>query len=191
MEHHEIKPHFKILKNVLTVCEANGKRFLTLTSYSNGGSNRKILHSASTIFSFIQKRKLFARYLQPEQALLQIDVRQIDSTIILVDYKSIQSNKTSILSDIITLISKTKIRSSILAISTIVDASPNTEIKLDPIISTLSKLQQNMFFYIVHDYVFQNGTIGFMWNQVITLQNNPKVILNPILFDSRNRIVER
>ena len=191
MEHQEIKPNFKILNNVLNVCDANGKKFLTVTSFSNGGSHRKILHPASTFFSFIQKRKLYARYLEPDEALLQTDVRQIDNTIILVDYKSIHNNETSVLTDFITLISKTKIRSSILAISTIVDASPNTKIKLDPIISTLSKLQQNMFFYIVHDFRFPNGTIGFMWNQVITLQSNPKVILNSMLFDSRNRIVER
>ena len=89
MEHHVIQPKFKILNNVLTFCEANGKKFLTVTSYSNGRSNRKLLHPASTIFSFIQKRKLYARHLQPEEALLQTDMRQIDSTIILVDYKTI------------------------------------------------------------------------------------------------------
>ena len=73
-------------------------------------------------------------------------MRQIDNTIILVNYDIIKNNETFVLNDIITLISQTKIRSSILVISTIMEERRKTEIKLDPLVSTLSERQQNMFF---------------------------------------------
>ena len=48
-----------------------------------------------------------------------------------------------------------------------------------------------MFFYIVHDYRMDNGTIGFVWNQIITISNNQQVIRNELVFDNDNRIIER
>ena len=190
-EHPAIKPKLAILNNVLMFCEANGKKFVTVTSYSERRDNSTIIYPISTLFTLTKQRKLYTRYLRVEEARSHINMPKIDSTIILVNYQIIENNDTSVINDIIRVISRTKIRSSILVISTNVGAGRNIKIKIDAIISALSECQQNMFFYVVHDYVMKNGSIGFLWNQLITLQNNPKVISNSIVFDSEYKIVER
>ena len=44
---------------------------------------------------------------------------------------------------------------------------------------------------MVYNHQIEDGSEEYSWNQVITLQNNPKVILNQLEFDSDYRIQER
>ena len=184
-----MKRNVAILDNVLKFCEANGKKFITVTSYSKH-VDMNILHQKHILFALAQKRKMYIRFLTFDEAMSLINVREIDNTIVLTNYKSILSDSGAA-DEYLKLISQTKIRSSMLVISTIEDTSLAEQFKLDFIFHALSDLQMNMFFYIVHDYVMENGAVGFLWNQVITLQNNEKVIVNELLFDIEYRIIER
>ena len=146
-----------------------------------------MLHNVYNIFSSTQNRKMFSRYWNIEDEDLNVEYQPMDSIIILASNKDIQSyNET--MNSYIELISETKIRSSILVIS------KNTKfekIDLDPILSTLSTINKNTFFYIVHHHLMENGTEILLWHQVISLQNEPHIILNQLEFDSRFRIIER
>ena len=185
-----MKRNVAILDNVLNFCESNGIFFITLTSYSKH-VDKQVLRQKATLFSLAQKRKMYTRFLSFYQALSQINFQEIDKTIILTNYKSILSEDGNT-NEYLKLISQTKIRSSILVISTTEDtSSQDKQFKLDSIFPALSKLQVNMFFYVVHDYIMENGNIGFVWNQIITLQNDRQVIVNELVFDSEQRIIER
>ena len=175
-----------LLKNVIKFCEANGKKFLMFTT-SSQYEYSNMVHQIYKIFSSTQNRNMFSRYWNIDDDDPNFEYKSMDSIIILASNKDIQSyNET--MNSYIELISETKIRSSILVIS------KNTrfeKIDLDPILSTLSTINKNTFFYIVHHHLMENGTEILLWHQVISLQNEPHIILNQLEFDSRFRIIER
>ena len=144
-------------------------------------------HQVHDIFSSTQNRNMFSRYWNIEDENPNSEYKPMDSIIILASNKDIQSNNETI-NSYVELISETKIRSSILVIS------KNTKfekINLDPIVTTLSTIKKNTFFYIVHHHVMENGTETILWHQVISLQNEPHIILNQLEFDSMFRIIQR
>ena len=175
-----------LLKNVIKFCEANGKKFLMFTT-SSQYEYSNMVHQIYKIFSSTQNRNMFSRYWNIDDDDPNFEYKSMDSIIILASNKDIQSyNET--MNSYIELISETKIRSSILVIS------KNTrfeKIDLDPVLSTLSTINKNTFFYIVHHHLMENGTEILLWHQVISLQNEPHIILNQLEFDSRFRIIER
>ena len=175
-----------LLSNVIKFCEANGKKFLVFTT-SSQYNDRNMVHQVYSVFSSTQNRNMFSRYWNIEDENLNFEYKPMDSIIILASNKDIQSNNETT-NSYIELIAETKIRSSILVIS------KNTKfekINLDPIVSTLSTIKRNTFFYIVHHHVMGNGTEIILWHQVISLQNEPHIILNQLEFDSMFRIIER
>ena len=188
-QHSTMPSRFDILSNVLNFCEANGKKYISITSISIVKNNMS-LREHFIMLSLSQRRKMYLKYVPFDKAVEEVNIREIESKIILVSYETIQSNQT-IVEDVIHLISHSKIRSSILVITKLGDRAGADEVSLEPIVLALSNLQQNLFFYIVYDHLMKNGSKEFAWTQVITLQNNPKVILNNLLFDSESRIKER
>ena len=180
-----------LLENLLNFCEANGKKFITVTSILND-KEMPTFRQISVLFSLTQKRKIFTRFLPFNEVISQANFKAIESTIILTNYKNIQDeNNSVVLGQYMKLISKTKVRSSILVISNFSEGIGNNEIKLGVINDALSMLRKNMFFYVLYDDMLNNGTFRFVWNQVITLQNDPKVVFNELLFDSESRVLER
>ena len=146
-----------------------------------------MVHQVYKIFSSTQNRNMFSRYWNIDDDHPNFEYNPMDSIIILASNKDIQSNNET-LNSYIELISETKIRSSILVIS------KNTKlekINLDPIVTTLSTIKKNTFFYIVNHHLMENGTEILLWHQVISLQNEPQIILNLMEFDSMFRIIER
>ena len=175
-----------LLGNVIKFCEANGKKFLMFTT-SSQYEYKNMVHQVYEIFSSTQKRNMFSRYWNIDDDHPNFEYKPMDSIIILASNKDIQSNNET-LNSYIELISETKIRSSILVIS------KNTKlekINLDPIVKTLSTIKKNTFFYIVNHHLMENGTEILLWHQVISLQNEPHIILNQLEFDSMFRIIER
>ena len=175
-----------LLSNVIKFCEANGKKFLMFTT-SSQYEYSNMAHQVYNIFSSTQNRNMFSRYWNIKDENPNFEYKPMDSIIILASNKDIQSNNETI-NSYIELISETKIRSSILVIS------KNTKfekINLDPIVTILSTIKKNTFFYIVHHHVMENGTEIILWHQVISLQNEPHIILNQLEFDSMFRIIQR
>ena len=185
----DFKPNIAILENVLNFCEANGKKFITVTSYSKKPDNN-ISRQKAILFALAKKRKVYTRFLLFHEAMMLINMQEIDTTIILTNYKNIVDDE--VIEKYLKLTSQTKIRSAIWVMSrNEVLASRPHHPKLDFLLPSLSKLRMNMFFYVVYDYTMEDESIGVVWNQIITLQDDPKVIVNELVFDNEYRIIER
>ena len=187
--HNEVPPRFSILANVLKFCEANGKKYISITSLDDE-KNITSLRQYFIMLSLSQNTKIYSKTMPIHEAIEKANIREIENKIILVNYGSIHNNDNKVVENIIQLISKSKIRSCVLVISTMDNKSLDDNIDLQPFIDALSNLQQNLFFYLVHDHQEKDGGQEFYWSQVITLQNNPKVIFNQLAFDSEYRIKE-
>ena len=181
--HRKLPSRLLILDNVIEFCEANGKKYLSMMSINDD-------RYTSTLMSLTHGRKMYFTTLKINEALEKANIREIEDKIILVNYQNMKRNQ-SLVQDIVGLISKSKIRSCVLVISTFEKTAANDSINLEPMIAALSILQQNIFFYMVYNHQIEDGSEEYLWNQVITLQNNPKVILNQLEFDSNYRIQER
>ena len=189
--HNEVPPRFSILANVLKFCEANGKKYISITSLDDE-KNITSLRKYFIMLSLSQRAKIYFKIVPIHEAIEKANIREIENKVILVNHRSIHNNNSKVVENIIQLISKSKIRSCVLVISTMDNDgnNENDDLDLQPFIDALSNLQQNLFFYIVHDHVEKDGSQEFVWSQVITLQNNPKVIFNQLAFDSEYRIRE-
>ena len=181
--HRKLPSRLLILDNVIEFCEANGKKYLSMVSINDD-------RYTSTLMSLTHGRKMYFKTLKINEAIEKANIREMEDKIILVNYRNMKRNQ-SLVQDIVRLISKSKIRSCVLVISTFEKTVVNDSINLEPITAALSVLQQNIFFYMVYNHQIDDGSEEYLWNQVITLQNNPKVILNQLEFDSDYRIQER
>ena len=190
-----IKSNANFIDDILRFCESNGKKYSSVTSFTHN-LDRKTIRQRELLFSLAQRRKMYTRFLSSfsnAKDLIARDfarrrsVDRIDSTIIFTSNEEIVDKK--IAEEYLKLISQTKIRSSILVIGG--DVSNPKPFNIDILTSILTQLQENIFFYVVYANKMKNGTIGMIWNQVIMLQNNPKVIVNKLAFDESYRIVER
>ena len=183
------KSNADILENVIRFCDANGKRFITVTSYSNS-VDKTTRNKKYILLSLTQKKTIYSRFLPSLSAASSLtEMRGIDNTIILSNYNEIA--ETRVAEEYINLIHRTKIKSSILVISSAEIISRPEQFKMNSLFAALSKFQKNVFFYVVYDYRMNNGTRGVVWNQIIALQNNEQVVTNELTFDTEYKIKER
>ena len=81
------------------------------------------------------------------------------------------------------LISKTKIKSSILVI-----VEPIRKGEVEKVNAILSQISENIYFYL--NYIEETSEPKIQWRKLITLKHNPQVVSNEVHFDPFGQIIE-
>ena len=169
---HSISTH----DNLIKFCRNNGKQYVTITTAElyNPDVVSYIRHMflKSTVNNSTTHRMLHTRFVHPKQitkSLSEMDITSQQDFLVVVS----SSNYTN-WSSYLNLLSKAKIKSSLLVIIGSIDAD-----KLEEIKGSINDSSKNAYFYMLYN---DKGSNESTWNKVITLQHYHQSVIDTLSF---------
>ena len=169
--------------DVINFCQNNDWKRLTFVTKQRNSLKRDdaafisgLLHRAQ------QTHSVRSRWIQ-----LQVDAEGSKHHYITDDLKMdalviLSSMEENDLKKSLNMISKTRIKTSLLLLSDNVHQSDIMKLR-----NVISQLSENMYFYVYYSKV-EIASFKLMWERVISIRHNPQVILNEIEFSSQGRV---
>ena len=162
--------------DVLQFCQNNGFKYLTFIT-----TNRKIKESQRTLLLGLYRD---SQSMQTFRSRLIKTDEYNEKQHMLNPYHQHEKDKLVLISSsnseewmhYIRMISKTKIRSSLLVIT-----DPLIQSVKEEMISFLSQSSENTYFYLL--YVNHYTDVNLTWERIITIRHAPKVVINEVEFN--------
>ena len=182
-----------LVSDVILFCKSNGRKMLTFISIGDkDGYNITIDEKRISTYVVPQilnsqynssYSRFFSSFLEAKQ---EIKVRLASDTFVfLLPLPALSDNTLS--TDIFEFISQNKVKSCIVMV--LEQNYPFQDVENDIVSPILRNLKLSLFFYLVRSGT-QNISAKSVWKQVITLKNNPQVVIDDIKFDTNLMIKE-
>ena len=161
---------FDLKSDLLSFCEYQGMKYLTILSEEQSGEVRlflsSLIYKSKSEYNDLRTNHLsFQRVVKDELSL------KYDQDVLVI----VASINTKRWKDILTLISKTKIKRSLLVI-----VGRVSHVQLEYIVKEIKEIQENMYFYLIYKSSDNSDDSKTKFYIVISVKGNEKVIIQAL-----------